>query len=531
MFFKKKRLETERDNLQKEWDLRQEKLTRLRVKLVTEASEAQKFDLEKTIEQEQSELKNLKKRLNSIEEKLSHLESTGKSSEGPHPGVRNELVYYIFGFGVIFLAVAVIFFEIKPFNYSTTETSPPDFPKEKPDIVDEDGSSFLTRDNQIFSTFEIEDISSVSRKKRVAITNGDEVGIWQIWQSEEGLFSIDRSNSEIIKREELISNRNSSVIKNSEIEASVIYPRDEAKFFAVIDVRDGERKKVRIAQKDSSNIRFPCYLENDNVDSELYNVLINTEKEYIVISNNRDNYAQSQVHVLWLDNGGVENCRSVAQSNNGSLNLRESGENINSITRIISTLLDPVNKNGFITAHRSGQLFRWNVDVDQSSVDFKERLLKDSAEDLSSAGDLLSVEFSPDGQYLTLGYSNEIYIWKRNGIFRNDLKPFKNFTANDLGFAEITWAGLSGSGEILIAAGRNNDSEVSYHIKFQALSQTDNGNTVDCVAYTGGINEVKIVSGKENKLAILSAGENADSSYSVKLWNYNDLENNESCFE
>lgn len=531
MFSKKKRLETQLVDLKEEWEKRQNIIKRLRESLTSESSVDREIDLEEKIKKEEEKREKLGIEIDSLEEKIRdvnrHKGDTVKTSSGILGNLYNYR-YYILG---VFLLGGVSFVGLKTFNSPTAETASVTFPQEKPDTVDEDGLSFSTQDNQIFSKSEIVDISSVSNDGRVAITDVGEVGIWQIWQSEEGLFNIDRSNSNIIKREDLIPNRNPSVISGSEIEASVIHPGYLSNIFMVIDVGAGG-SNIQIAQKDLSatvNIRSSCFLENENINSELYNILINTDKEYIVVSNYRDT-TMSQVHVLWLDNGGIENCRLVAEADNGSLNLQESGENINYIARIISTLLDPMNENGFITAHKSGQLFRWDVGP-SSVVRFKERLLKDAAEDLLSAEALSSAEFSPDGQYLTLGYSNEIHIWKRNRIFRNDLKPFENFSADDLKFSEITWAGLSDSGEVLIVAGRKNDSKARHHIKFKALSQTGNENTIDCVAYDNNINEMLIVSGKENEVAILSAGEDADSSYSVKLWNYNDLENNESCFK
>ncbi|BAY07541.1 CHAT domain-containing protein [Calothrix sp. NIES-2098] len=67
----KQRLERQRDSLQDEWNLRNEKLTQLRRALIIEAGAAVKFQLEQQIQAEETELKRLEQELDNIEQTLS----------------------------------------------------------------------------------------------------------------------------------------------------------------------------------------------------------------------------------------------------------------------------------------------------------------------------------------------------------------------------------------------------------------------------------------------------------------------------
>lgn len=58
------RLQQWRQALQAEWELRSEKLKRLRIDCAIEASTAVKFQLEKQIEYEQAKLKDIERQLN-----------------------------------------------------------------------------------------------------------------------------------------------------------------------------------------------------------------------------------------------------------------------------------------------------------------------------------------------------------------------------------------------------------------------------------------------------------------------------------
>lgn len=67
---KRKRLETQRESLEDEWNLRHKKLQRLRQARVTEAAEAVKIQLDAQIEDEERKLQYLEKELDSIEKSM-----------------------------------------------------------------------------------------------------------------------------------------------------------------------------------------------------------------------------------------------------------------------------------------------------------------------------------------------------------------------------------------------------------------------------------------------------------------------------
>ncbi|MHC5917941.1 MAG: hypothetical protein ACYTXE_44805, partial [Nostoc sp.] len=64
------RLEKQRDTVQAEWDLRNEKLKQLRLALAIEAGAAVKFQLQQQIQAEETELKRLNDELHTIEQAL-----------------------------------------------------------------------------------------------------------------------------------------------------------------------------------------------------------------------------------------------------------------------------------------------------------------------------------------------------------------------------------------------------------------------------------------------------------------------------
>jgi hypothetical protein len=66
----RRRLEQERDDLQTEWDLRREKVKRMKVDLAIEAGTAIKFQLEQQLLIEERELAQLGQKLDSLESVL-----------------------------------------------------------------------------------------------------------------------------------------------------------------------------------------------------------------------------------------------------------------------------------------------------------------------------------------------------------------------------------------------------------------------------------------------------------------------------
>jgi GUN4-like len=72
---KRHRLETKQDSLQQEWNVRYEKLSRLRQDLVIQSGASIKFQLEKEIQDEECEIKKLEERLDEIEQSLNSFNS------------------------------------------------------------------------------------------------------------------------------------------------------------------------------------------------------------------------------------------------------------------------------------------------------------------------------------------------------------------------------------------------------------------------------------------------------------------------
>ncbi|OUL36188.1 hypothetical protein BV372_08250 [Nostoc sp. T09] len=70
----KRRFEKKRDDLQQEWDLRNERLQQLRTSYVIEAQTAHRFQLQKQIQDEETQLAQLNDELDKIEQALSHRE-------------------------------------------------------------------------------------------------------------------------------------------------------------------------------------------------------------------------------------------------------------------------------------------------------------------------------------------------------------------------------------------------------------------------------------------------------------------------
>jgi hypothetical protein len=72
---KRQRLKIKQESLQQEWNVRHEKLTRLRQSLVIQADANIKFQLEKEIQDEECEISKLEERLDEIEQSLNSCNS------------------------------------------------------------------------------------------------------------------------------------------------------------------------------------------------------------------------------------------------------------------------------------------------------------------------------------------------------------------------------------------------------------------------------------------------------------------------
>jgi GUN4-like len=70
---KRQRLKTKQESLQKEWNVRHEKLTQLRQSLVIQADISMKFQLEKQIQNEECEIYKLEEKLDEVEKSLDSL--------------------------------------------------------------------------------------------------------------------------------------------------------------------------------------------------------------------------------------------------------------------------------------------------------------------------------------------------------------------------------------------------------------------------------------------------------------------------
>jgi chromosome segregation ATPase len=89
---KRQRLEKEHDRLHGEWDVRNDLLTRLCQALIIETDTNVKFKLEKQIQYEQEQQKQLENRLNEIEQSLNSLNPQVSNQALPLPQRSNAQI-------------------------------------------------------------------------------------------------------------------------------------------------------------------------------------------------------------------------------------------------------------------------------------------------------------------------------------------------------------------------------------------------------------------------------------------------------